>query len=194
MKGGVKEDLSDYPGKKGLKLSDKFKFESEYKGFSFATDISVKSNGNVHKFGFEKIENLIKAFADLKAFLDTFDVNNSPNAKAGGFTEYFSFSLVSPNIALAFKWNFGNVIEEENSHKIVTMLTGALKLAPLIGIKFEVDLFIITDNIKVYFIGAITELIRESIEWVTEMDIFIIAYVDVELNGEFSLVYNSLYD
>lgn len=64
LAGGIKEDLSDYPGKKGLKLSDKFKFESEYKGFSFATDISVKANGDVHKFGFEKTENLSKAFAD----------------------------------------------------------------------------------------------------------------------------------
>lgn len=192
LSGGVKEDISDYPVRHNLKFSDKFKLSSEYKGFSFATDISVKVNGDVHKLGFDKIENLIKKLADLKAFLDKFNSNNSANANAGGFTEYFSFKLVSPNIALAFKWNIGHVVEKENNHKAVTMLSGAFKLAPLIGVNFEVDLFVITDNIKVYFIGDITKFIRKSIEWVLEADIFVMAFVNIELNGEFTLVYNSI--
>lgn len=189
---GKKDDLSDYPGRQNFKFSDRFKSKSEYKGFSFSTDISVKANGTIHKLGFEKIENIIKRLADLKAFLDQFDADNSTNATSGGFTEYFSFKLVSPNVALAFKWNLGNVVEKENSHKAVTMLNGALKLAPLIGVNFEVDLFVITDNIKVYGVGDITKFIRKAIEWVTETDIYIIAYINIELNGEFTLVYNSI--
>ncbi|MCX8534120.1 hypothetical protein [Chryseobacterium luquanense] len=192
LSGGIKENLTDYQRAQGLKFSDRFKLSSEYKGFSFSTDISTKVNGDIHKFGLDKIENIIKKLADLKSFLDQFDSNNSENASAGGFTEYFSFKLVSPNIVLAFKWNFGHILEKEHNHKAVTMLSGSLKLAPLIGINFEVDLFIITDNIKVYGIGEITKLIRKSIEWVTETDIFILAYVNVELVGEFTVVYNSI--
>nr|WP_132399625.1 hypothetical protein [uncultured Pedobacter sp.] len=189
---GRKENLEDYPARQGLKLSDRFKLASEYKGLSFSTDISTKVNGDIHKFGFEKIENIIKKLADLKEFLDKFNGNNSENASSGGFTEYFKFKLVSPNVALAFKWNLGSVLEKENNHKVVTMLNGALKLAPLIGVNFEVDLFVITDNIKVYGIGDITKCIRKAIEWVTETDIYILAYVNVELNGEFTIVYNSI--
>ncbi|WP_336959684.1 hypothetical protein [Chryseobacterium contaminans] len=189
---GKKEDLTSYPAGQGLRFSDKFKFKSEYKGFSFSTDISVKVNGDVHKFGMEKIENIIKKLADLKSFLDKFNPENSVNASTGGFKEYFSFKLVSPNVVLAFKWNLGSVVEKENNHKVVTMLNGAFKLAPLIGINFEVDLFVITDSIKVYGIGDITKFIRKAIEWVTETDIYLLAYVNIELNGEFTIVYNSI--
>ncbi|HCM36072.1 hypothetical protein [Chryseobacterium sp.] len=189
---GKKEDLTNYPAGQGLRFSDKFKTKSEYKGFSFSTDISAKINGNVHKLGFEKIENIIKKLADLKEFLDKFNSDNSANASTGGFKEYFSFKLVSPNIVLAFKWNMGSVVEKENNHRAVTMLSGAFKLAPLIGINFEVDLFVITDSIKVYGIGDITKFIRKAIEWVTETDIYLIAYVNIELNGEFTIVYNSI--
>lgn len=189
---GRKEDITNYPARQNLRFSDRFKLTSEYKGFSFATDISVKVNGDVHKLGLDKIENIIKKLADLKEFLDKFNSSNSTNASTGGFKEYFTFKLVSPNIALAFKWNLGHVVENEHSHKAVTMLNGALKLAPLIGVNFEVDLFVITDNIKVYGIGPITKFIRKSIEWVTETDIFVLAYVNVELQGEFTLVYNSI--
>lgn len=192
LAGGKKDDVTNYPARQNFKFSDRFKLTSEYKGFSFATDISVKVNGDIHKLGFDKIENIIKKLADLKEFLDKFNSSNSTNASAGGFTEYFTFKLVSPNIALAFKWNLGHVVENEHNYKAVTMLNGSLKLAPLIGINFEVDLFIITDNIKVYGIGPITKFIRKSIEWVTETDIFVLAYVNVELQGEFTLVYNSI--
>ena len=192
LSGGKKDDVTNYPSRQNFKFSDRFKLTREYKGFSFATDISVKVNGDVHKLGLDKIENIIKKLADLKEFLDQFNSSNSVNASTGGFKEYFTFKLVSPNIALAFKWNLGYVVESAHNHKAVTMLNGALKLAPLIGVNFEVDLFIITDNIKVYGIGPITKFIRKSIEWVTETDIFVLAYVNVELHGEFTLVYNSI--
>lgn len=188
---GVPSDLTDYPAKKGLKLKDKFSLSSKYKGFGFDAQIKIKENGNTHSFTLEKIQNMIKRLADLKEFLDKFDSSKSTIATKSGFSEYYNFTLKSPNIALAFRWYFDNLEDEDKKNQVVTMLNGAIRLAPLIGITFEVDLFIITDNIKVYCIGKITELIRKSIEWVTETDIYIEVFVGVELLGEFNIVYNS---
>lgn len=76
-------------------------------------------------------------------------------------------------------------------NQAICFLNGEAKLLPLLGIELNVDLFIITDNIPSWGIGRITKVIRKTIEWVSDSDIYCYLYAKVELGGTVAIKYNS---
>lgn len=185
--GKPREDVSNLPQQNNLKFANgRLVASSKYKGLNFGIDFKAKENNNIHSLSFEKLENLIKKLADLKSFFDQFNPTSSQKASSSGFLEYFSFTIISPNVALVLRWYFG--IE---SNQAICFLHGQIKLAPLLGVELNVDLFIITDNIPLWGIGKITKAIRKSVEWITDSDVYCYLYVKVELNGIVGVKYNT---